>query len=338
MLEKYLAQYEKYYNKYLEAEEGIHQHPDMDKTDLDKDERDITRVFFETKVGIKGLRREFDKPQPAVQTSGGNQTATGGQGPVSKAKIHHSKPGTLQEETDLKDWIRWLPTWNNYVVVTELANQPREIQVGTFWECCSPGFLNTIQSSLGIKLDTARPLNEIHKIIEDHLRSLRDQNIDMKTLLEARKDRGQDYTSFCNEIKDKALFADTVNVNEDRLLIAVLVKGLDDTEDIQKLLESKPKTFEEARITLLKFECARNSARAIQNKKEGDIMAAGTKKSEYQRTKYSTDDPNPDAHQDQEDDKIPRCYVCTRKHKPPYCVWCEACQRHHPRPYCRRKR
>jgi hypothetical protein len=160
----------------------------------------------------------------------------------------------------------------------------------------------------------------------------------MKTLLEARKDRGQDYTSFCNEIKDKALFADTVNVNEDRLLIAVLVKGLDDTEDIQKLLESKPKTFEEARVTLLKFECARNSARAIQNKKEGDIMAAGTKKSEYQRTKYSTDDPNPDAHQDQEDDKIPRCYVCTRKHKPPYCVWCEACQRHHPRPYCRRKR
>ena len=77
---------------------------------------------------------------------------------------------------------------------------------------------------------------------------------------------------------------------------------------------------------------------AIQNKKEGDIMAAGTKKSEYQRTKYSTDDPNPDAHQDQEEDEIPRCYVCTKKHKPPYCVWYEACQRHHPRPYCRRKR
>ena len=64
---------------------------------------------------------------------------------------------------------------------------------------------------------------------------------------------------------------------------------------------------------------------AIQNKKEGDIMATGTKKSEYQRRKYSTDDPNPDAHQDQEEDKIPM-------------YWCDACKRHHPKPYCRRKR
>ena len=182
--------------KYTKLEEEIEIHPHSDPNDLDKDVDDIIKDFFDMAVAVEGLRSEYEKQQQQITAQNQQQqtpASTGGQGQAVKNKIHHSKPETLQEETDLKDWIRWMPTWKNYIVVTELANQPREIQVGTFWECCSPGFLNTVQNSLGIKLETARPLNEIHKIIEDHLRSLRDQNIDMKTLLEVRKDRGQDY-------------------------------------------------------------------------------------------------------------------------------------------------
>ena len=64
-------------------------------------------------------------------------------------------------------------------------------------------------------MDTGRQVGEIH-----------DSSIDMKTLLEAK---GQDYTSLCNEIRDKALFADTQHITEDILLIAVLVKAVQDT-------------------------------------------------------------------------------------------------------------
>ena len=102
-------------------------------------------------------------------------------------------------------------------------------------------------------------------MIEDHLRSLRDKNIDMKSLIEVKQAKGQDYTSLCNEIRDKALFADTRNVTEDILLIAVLVKAVQDTTDVQEVLKSKPKTFDEARKALLALECAKKCAQSLQD-------------------------------------------------------------------------
>ena len=147
----------------------------------------------------------------------------------------------------------------------------------------------------------------------------------MKTLLEVRKDRGQDYTSFCNEIKDKALFADADNVNADKLLIAVLVKGIDETEDVQKLLESEPKTFEEARITLLKFECARNSARTLKGKRE----VGATRRTEYSKNKFAGKKPDNRKPDVKPQVKLWECQVCEKKHQQPFC--CKDCKKpHHP--------
>ena len=69
---------------------------------------------------------------------------------------------------------------------------------------------------------------------------MRDKNIDMKSLIEVRQAKGQDYTSLVNEIQDKALFVDARNVTEDILLIAVLVKAVQDTRDVTEVIKHEP--------------------------------------------------------------------------------------------------
>ena len=173
-------------------------------------------------------------------------------------------------------------------------------------------------------MDTGRTVNEVHEMIEDHLRSLRDKNIDMKSLIEVKQAKGQDYTSLCNEIRDKALFADTRNVTEDILLIAVLVKAVQDTTDVQEVLKSKPKTFDEARKALLALECAKKCAQSLQD----DRKEIGAMKTPYAKTKYDTGDK-------QEDDKYKPitgdCLVCKKSHALPFC--CSKCKTRH-YPFC----
>ena len=149
-------------------------------------------------------------------------------------------------------------------MLMDLATLSREKQVGIFWECCTPGFLNTIRHSLQIQMDTGRTVDEIHNRIEEHLRSLRDKNINMKSLIEVRQAKGQDYTSLVNEIRNKALIADARNVTEDILLIAVLVKAVQDTRDVQEVIKRKPTTVDDACKALLELECARRSAQGLQ--------------------------------------------------------------------------
>ena len=235
--------------------------PGFDGADLDKDFDQLEDEFFTTKIKIQGYRREFDKAQlpaqPAVVQANNNDQNR-------RSKIDYRKPERLKEHTDLKDFLRWKPTWTNYATLVDLAQLNRDKQVGIFWDCCTPGFLNTMKHSLQIPMDTGRTVDDIHRMIEDHLRSLRDKNIDMKSLIEVKQAKGQDYTSLCNEIRDKALFADTRNVTEDILLIAVLVKAVQDTTDVQEVLKSKPRTFDEARKALLALECAKKCAQSLQ--------------------------------------------------------------------------
>lgn len=75
-------------------------------------------VDLKTKIKIQGYRRDFDKvqqpdPPAAVQANNNNQNR--------RSKIDHRKPERLKEETDLKDFLRWKPTWTNYATLVDLA-------------------------------------------------------------------------------------------------------------------------------------------------------------------------------------------------------------------------
>ena len=140
LLEKYLDQYKSSFEKYKQVDEEISLAEGSDLGDMGKDYDQLLEELFRTEVEMQGYRRDFDKaqlpdPPAAVQDNNNNQNR--------RSKIDHRKPERLKEETDLKDFLRWKPTWTNYATLIDLAQLNREKQVGIFWDCCTPGFLNT---------------------------------------------------------------------------------------------------------------------------------------------------------------------------------------------------
>jgi hypothetical protein len=132
-----------------------------------------------------------------------------------------------------------------------------------FWECCSPGFLKTVNNSVGVKVDTNRPLEEVLELIERYLRSLQSRHMDMRDLLAVRQGEGQSYTSLGNEIRELADYADTAHITEDLLLIGILLKAMRREEDKAKTMQKNPATFDNALKFILELETARQDARAI---------------------------------------------------------------------------
>ena len=327
LVEAYFSNYDEYYVKYKETDEEILLHPDHDDKDNDKEFKKVTDLYLGTKVYVHGLRKDYDKSliQPVVA----QQPAGGGGGQVKPPKIDYNKPPTLREDTDLRAFIRWKPLWENYSRLAELSKITREQRVSLFWQCCSPGFLQTINHSLGIKIDTGRDVADIHQIIEQHLRSLRSIHTDMQVLLAVRQRNNQDFTSLCNEIKEKSSYADTTNITEDILLIAILLQAIENEEITTELLQKKPQTFDQARKYILELECARKTAMAM-----GKPLGVNKNRSTYkndqkngfgQGTRESRNDENPTPPAGQR-----KCGKCKKMLPPKQLPWhtdCNECFR-----------
>jgi len=119
-------------------------------------------------------------PQPAVHAIA---VGAGFHGQDQPPRLDIKKPPLLKENTDHRAFMRWKPLWENYVRLVQLKTRPRNVQVGMFWESCSTGFLKIVNNSVGVKIETTRPLNEVLQLIEEYLRGLRSQHFDMRDLL-----------------------------------------------------------------------------------------------------------------------------------------------------------
>lgn len=261
LLESFLEHWDDRLQKYLHAEDQVICHPDADAKDADPAVDEHTNAFFKAKSLIIGFRRDVDASNLQVVRSSQPVPIRGSGSSIPPLpKLDPKRPPTLQEDTDHKSFTRWRPLWVNYARLTSLDQREQQIQVGLFWECCSSGFLRIVNHSLGIRMDTGRTVNEILDILEDHLRSLRNVHLDLRDLLAVRQKEGQDYTSFCNAIRELADYADASKVTEDRLLIALLLQGMKNDSDKAKTMERNPLTFDDARKYILELETSRNGA------------------------------------------------------------------------------
>ncbi|XP_059095941.1 uncharacterized protein LOC131890587 [Tigriopus californicus] len=275
LLENFLGHWDDRLQKYLFAEDQVICHLDADANDADSAVDEQTNAFFKAKSIIIGFRRDVDASN--LQAVGGNQPdpARGsGIPPLPLPKVDAKKPPILHEDTNHKVFTRWRPLWVNYARLTSLDQRDQAIQVGLFWECCSPGFLKIIVHSLGIKMETGRPVTEILDLLEDHLRSLRNVHLDMRDLLAVRQTEGQDYTSFCGTIRELADYADASKVTEDRLLIALLLQGMRDDSDKAKTMERNPSTFDDARRHILELETSRNGVHEFGSRPRSSLSFA----------------------------------------------------------------
>ena len=66
--------------------------------------------------------------------------SAGGNARPDLPKLVIEIPSPVQEDTDLIEWLRWRPTWDNYAMLQKLAQRDREAQVALFWQVCTPGF------------------------------------------------------------------------------------------------------------------------------------------------------------------------------------------------------
>jgi len=264
LLENHFAIWTQRWDKFQKAEEAVICHPEADIADADKDIDEHEDAYARAQTRIVTFRRNCDHAQvQPVAVPVGAVAGAEAVGDNRLPRLDIKKPPILKENTDHRAFMRWKPLWENYTQLVQLPTRPRNVQVGMFWECCSPGFLRTVNNSIGVKVDTNRPLQEVHELIERYLRSLRSRHMDMRDLLAIRQGEAQSYTSLCNEIRELADYADTTNITEDLLLIGLLLQAMRREEDKAKCMQKNPATFNDAKKFILELETARQDARAI---------------------------------------------------------------------------
>jgi len=261
MLEKWLAAW----GKFEVAEQKIIENEFAEQRDLDQDKSDMEDILIKYESLIRGYRADYDVKQVQEQresrADGDPAPAPQPQGRATLPKLTVHLPDKLDEDTDVRTFRRWLPSWENYARLVELEERGRQTQVATFWQCCTPGFLKIVNHTIGIQNNTGRELTDIFDCIKRHLRSLRNAHVDMKDLLSVRMKDGQDYTSLCNEIRELGDYADAATVTEDRLYIGLLLLAMKSNSDKAKLMAENPTTFEDARKFILALETARKGAK-----------------------------------------------------------------------------
>lgn len=261
-LESKIRSWETKLNQYRDAEAAVVCHAASDDKDVDKDLDLHEDEFDRAQLRVRGIRQDFDRDLTTITGRVADSINHIPQQP-GLPKLNIKRPPTLEEDTNLRSFLQWIPLWNNYATLIALSKRDRVTQVSLLWECCSPGFLQIVHHSLGIKPDTGRDVNDIINIIKDYLRSLRSVHLDMRDLLQVKQQDGQDYTSLCNIIRELAEFADVAHITEDKLLIALLLQAMKSESDKAKVMEKNPKTFDEARHHILELETSRRGAKGM---------------------------------------------------------------------------
>ena len=161
--------------KYVNAEDRVMGHINAEDGDFDKDVAENQVEFSKTEVKVIALREEFDASMNPVreQDEADLNQSTLGRNEASLPRLQVNPPPTLEEDTDLRKFIKWVPLWENYAELMELSKRRRPARVGCLWQCCSPGFLKIIRETLGIKAKTTRDVEEILDMITTHLRSFK---------------------------------------------------------------------------------------------------------------------------------------------------------------------
>ena len=216
-LETYLDKYTDMVLKYEEFDEKVNSHLCFEKSDADLEK--YMEDYLDMKSVVNQHKRQVEKDE-AKAAAAANAAAINPPNQLGAAiaktpKIDYLKPPQLKEDLDILKFMKWKPLWSNYAKLAEINKLSRETQVALFWQTCSPGFLNTVQHSLGIKSDTIKTVDEIHTAIEKHLRSLRSIHNDLLVLLGTRQKTGQNITHLCNELLEKASYSDAANITQD---------------------------------------------------------------------------------------------------------------------------
>ena len=314
-------------DRYIAAEEAVMASPKVDPKDADEDLVKAEERFSRYKAIVVGRREELNKAEAeeeraaaraaAQQANQGNrqgqQGAAPAQGPILP-KLVIDLPPVLEEDTDLITWLRWKPTWTNYAGLLKLNDRDQRTQVSVFWQSCSPGFQKIVTHTLGIAQNTVRPLEEILTAITEHLRSLRNRQLDLREYLSIKQRGGQDYVSLCNEILELGEYANTGTLTEAQLHIGVLILAMRSEQDRAKLINENPDRFEDARAFILNLETARKASQLITKEGNETLRVNANKSTKYQRDKWSPESKKPESHSKQAANKpespAATCYHC----------------------------
>ena len=295
LLEEYIGEWQTAIQKYIAAEERVMAADKYEDGDADTGAEDQQDAYLQAKASVRGLRQEYDQRQRRQQQQQQQQALQqappqGGQAQVAQPprlpNLVIEKPQTLEEDTDLITWLRWKPLWANFAQLIKLEERDRPTQVGMFWQTLSPGFQNMIKHQLGIPQDTGRTLEDIHTRIEEHLRSLRNRQLDLQQLLKIRQKHDQEYISLCSEILELADYARTRDLTFEQLHIGILILAMRREDDRAKLINEEPADFNAARAFILNLETARKASKAITRENPKSEQAAhGIRRSAYKKQK-----------------------------------------------------
>ena len=328
-----IKKWEEALERYVAAEEAVMASPKVDPADADGELSAAEDRLARYTAMVRGRRKEFDKAeaeeerQAAQAAAQGNpaqpqaqgQAAVNPPGP-SLPKLVIDLPPILEEDTDLIAWLRWKPTWTNYAGLLKLAERDQRTQVSVFWQSCSPGFQKIINHTLGIGQDTVRPLDEILNAITDHLRSLRNRQLDLREYLSVRQRSGQDYVSLCNEIRELGEYANVGTLTTAQLHIGVLILAMRSEQDRAKLINENPNRFEDARAYILGLETARKASQQITKEGGKDTSRiSANRQTSYRKGKWGPEATQQEAPKKQEATRKPwkgqkkwTCHVCDK--------------------------
>ncbi|QQP56798.1 Uncharacterized protein FKW44_001582, partial [Caligus rogercresseyi] len=307
VLEMALEDYTTAFAKYDAAADAVEAHPLAEPVDLDNDVIRILNTLRLDQLLTRGFRKDYDAQQvqaaAPAQANPPQAQALPANGNVNDhaPRFNAKRPPTLEQDIDVRKFAGWTPHWDNYYYLAKLNSQPQRTQVAAFWECCSPGFLKTIVHSIGIRHDTARPVEDIIEAIRMHLRSLRNPHIDMKDLLSVTQQPGQKYTSLKNNFLQLAEYAEAQDVTYDRLMIGLLLKAISNGEDKEKLVTQNHSTFDNAMTYLIGLETARETSKALTNpSKTAGIKEINATRSNYSHNKTNKPYKAPSANNDKQ--------------------------------------
>ncbi|QQP51889.1 Uncharacterized protein FKW44_013375, partial [Caligus rogercresseyi] len=242
VLEMALEDYTTAFAKYDAAADAVEAHPLAEPVDLDNDVIRILNTLRLDQLLTRGFRKDYDAQQaqaaaPAQANSPQTQALpVNGNVNDHAPRFNAKRPPTLEQDIDVSE-IRRMDTTLGQLLL------PCKAELSTSTDA---GFLKTIVHSIGIRHDTARPVEDIIEAIRMHLRSLRNPHIDMKDLLSVTQQPGQKYTSLKNNFLRLAEYAEAQDVTYDRLMIGLLLKAISNGEDKEKLVTQNHNTFDNA--------------------------------------------------------------------------------------------
>ena len=210
-----------------------------------------------------------------------------------KAQVH--SPDKLKLDVSLRGAQEWKLKWNDYTTLIDFHTFPQPKQFATLRLCLDDEVLRVLDHTLGVKPDSALPVEEIINKMITHIKEQRNESLRRLEFTNCKQHPGETFDNFWVRLKQIADDIDLCKGNncvDNQLKHAILV-GLKDNDTVQHLLRLKADTsLSDFLIVVRSREAAQRTSNAIQVEYQpatGTVNAVSTykkhKKKQYHQNK-----------------------------------------------------